>query len=207
MTPPVPALPTGYRWALVAAVVVGFQVALAAAFDVQATLNVDEPVSLSGQEAGLTGLGLTPQAQREVFLASASGYQAAVKGMGGWRIATSLLLSIAAGLVFFLGMRMRVSPAHRAALAVELGRAAIATAVLRTIDGAENLVVARAVSEETSRAIAKAGAAFPTEVDLMTAGVSFASGAWTLLMVSVFVALGTYFRSAGLRDALERAEP
>lgn len=201
-----PALPTGYRWALVAAVVVGFQVSLAAAFDVQATLNIDEPVSLGGQEAGLAGLGLTPQAQREVFLASASGYQAAVKGMGGWRIATSLLLSVAAGLVFFLGMKMRVSPLNRAELAVGLGRAAIAAAVLRSIDGAENLVVARAVAQETARAITSAGVT-ATDLELMTVGVSFASGAWTLLMVSLFVALGTYFRSSGLLDALERAEP
>lgn len=200
------AFPAGYRWGLLAAVIVGFQVALASAFDLQSALHADEPISVAATEEPVPGLKLSPLAQREVMLATASGFQSAIRGMGGWRVATSLLLSIAAGLVFFLGMRLRVSQEGRPAMAHELGRAAVAAVVMRTIDGAENLVVVRAASTELTRVLVKEG--FPAaEIEVMTSILSLGSGLWTLLMVSLFLALASYFRSDDLRVALERVEP
>jgi hypothetical protein len=198
--------PAGYRWGLLVTVILGFQVALAAAFDLQSALHADEPVSVSAAEAPVPGLKLSPLAQREAMLATASGFQSAVRGMGGWRIATSLLLSIAAGLVFFIGMRLRVSQDGRPSMARELGRAAVATAVLRTIDGAENLVVVRASSAELTRVLVREG--FPAaELEAMTSILSAGSALWTLVIVSLFLGLSSYFRSDGLRSALERVEP
>ena len=207
MKPPRPTgLPRSYRWALVTAVVLGFQVALSAAFDVQGALSLDEPPPMVGKEAELPGLGLSPLAQRQVWLASVSGYKSALQAMLPWRLGTSLLLSISAGLVFFLAMRLRVSLEDRVAVAVNLGRASLAAAIFRSIDGAESLVMARTIADETGKAFVREGLA-NADIALMTAGVSFASGAWTLMMVAGFVTLGHYFRSETLRDALGRAEP
>lgn len=198
-------LPGSYRWALVAAVVVGFQVALSAAFDVQAALSLDEPPAMVGKEAELPGLGLSPLAQRQVWLASVSGYKSALQAMLPWRIASSLLLALSAGVVFFMGMRLRVSQEGRPLTALHLGRASLAAAVLRSIDGAENLVVARTIADETGKAFVREGLA-AADISMMTTGVSLASGAWTLVVVAGFVTLGNYFRSETLRAALARTE-
>jgi hypothetical protein len=203
-----PPLPSSYRWALLAAVVLGFQVALAAAFDVQAAINHDEPPPMTGSEAALPNLGLSPLAQRQVVLAAVSGYRGALEGMLPWRTASSALLSFAAGLVFFFGMRLRVSLEKRPAAALFLGRASIAAAALRAIDGAENLVLARNTFAEMGKAFVREGVADASAMtEVLTVVISALSGAWTLLVVAGFVTLGNYFRSETLRTALGRADP
>jgi hypothetical protein len=205
---PASPLPTSYRWALVAAVVIGFQVSLAAAFDVQAALNHDEPPPMGGSEAAFPGLGLNPLAQRELVLAAASGHQSALEAMLPWRMGTSLLLALTSGLVFILGMRLRVSQESRPNVAHQLGTAAIAAAVLRSIDGAENLVIMRTMLAEVGKAIVKEGVADATAVaDVATFVFSVSSAAWTLAVVAAFMTMGSYFRSETLRTALGRAEP
>lgn len=201
-------LPGSYRWALVAAVIVGFQVSLAAGFDVQATANHADPPSLTGSEAALPGLGLSPLAQRQIVLAAASGHQTALESLVPWRIVSSSLLAIASGLVFVLGMRLRVTQDRRPATAQLLGIASLAAAALRSIDGAENLVIVRTVFTEVGKAIVREGV---HDAEAMSAVVLFicsaASAGWTLVVVAGFVLIGNYFRSETLRAALARAEP
>lgn len=201
-------LPGSYRWALVAAVIVGFQVSLAAGFDVQAAFNHAEPPSLTGSESALPGLGLSPLAQRQIVLAAASGHQTALESLVPWRIISSLLLAIASGLVFVLGMRLRVTQEARPGTAQQLGIAALAAAALRSIDGAENLVIVRTVFTEVGKAIVREGV---HDAEAMSGVVIFlcsaASAGWTLVIVAGFVTLGNYFRSETLREALARAEP
>ena len=200
-------LPRSYRWALVAAVVLGFQVSLAAAFDVQAALNYAEPPPMGGSEAAFPGLGLSPIAQRQLVLAAASGHQSALEAMLPWRTATSLLLAVASGLVFILGMRLRVSQESRVNTAHQLGAVALASAVLRSIDGAENLVIMRTMMGEVGKAILQEGVADANVVaSVATSVFSVASVAWTLVVVAGFMTLGNYFRSETLRAALGRSE-
>ncbi len=203
-----PQLPGSYRWALVAAVVVGFQVALAAAFDLQAALNHDSPPSMAGSEAAFPGLGLSPLAQRNLVLAAASGYQSALEGMLPWRAGTSALLALASGLVFVMGMRLRISQESRPGTAHLLGQAALAAAVLRSIDGAESLVIVRTMLGSVGKALIHEGV-LEAETGAMVATLAFsvASALWTLVVVGGFVTLGNYFRSDVLRTALEREEP
>ena len=206
MNPAASPLPGSYRWALVAAVVIGFQVALSAAFDVQAALNHDVPPPLS--DSAYPGLGLSPLAQRNLMLAASSGYQSALSAMMPWRAITSALLAAAAGLVFIMAMRMRVSPEGRAGAAFWLGRAALASAVMRSIDGAENLVIVRTMMDQVSKAIVVEGVAEAAAAGAVGSVLgSVMTGGWTLVMVAAFVTLGNYFRSESLRTALERAEP
>lgn len=206
MSAPASPLPGSYRWALVVAVVMGFQVALSAAFDVQAALNHDVPPPLS--DAAYPGLGLSPLAQRNLMLAASSGYQSALSAMLPWRPITSALLAAAAGLVFIMAMRLRISPEGRASTALWLGRASLAAAVLRSIDGAENLVIVRTMMDQVSKAVVLEGvpeAAAAGAVGSVLGSVM--TGGWTLAVVAAFVTLGNYFRSKTLRSTLERVEP
>ena len=202
------ALPRSYRWVLVVALVMGFQVSFSAGFDFLEALNHDEPPQMVGSESAWPGLGLSPVAQRRVWLARVGGAKSALEGMLPWRLATSSTLAVFAGLVFLMAMRLRIAPEGRAQIAEHLGRAALGAAVLRSIDGAENLAMARTIAAEmgkvlVSEAVPDAG----LTASMITTAVSVASGAWTLMIVAVFVTLGNYFRSETLRDALARAEP
>jgi hypothetical protein len=201
-------IPRSYRWVLVIALVMGFQVSFSAGFDFLEAVNHDDPPEMVGSESAAPGLGLSAVAQRRVWLARASGARSALEAMLPWRLATSSALAIFAGLVFLMAMRLRIVPEGRVRAAEHLGRAALGAAVLRSIDGAENLAMARTIATEMGKAlVSEAIADAELTASMITAAVSLASGAWTLVMVASFVTLGNYFRSETLREALGRAEP
>ncbi len=200
-------LPASYRWAVTVAVIVGFQVALSAAFDVEEALHIESP-SVLAEESPMFGTGLSPQAQRQVWLAKRSGYQTAVSGMMPWRMLSSAMLAVGSALVFLLAMRLRLAAEGRDRAASWLGYAALGAAVLRSIDGAQNLVIARTVAIETGRAlIASDLQDAQAAAMVLTATSSAASVAWSLVMVAVFMTLSSYFRAETLRAALGRDEP
>jgi hypothetical protein len=188
------------------AVIIGFQVALSAAFDVQEALHIENALTGS-EEAPLLGTALSPAVQKQIWMTKRVAYQTAVTNLLPWRVISSALLTLAAGLVFFFGMRLRVSVEDRARAAELLGAAAIGTAVLRSIDGAQSLVIARTVATETGRVLIREGI---QDAQLAASAVSAASTAtsviWSLVMVAVFMGLSSYFRSEGLRAALARDE-
>lgn len=195
-------LPNSYRWALTLAIVLGFQVALAAMFDVQTALHHDEPPTMDGAESLFPQSDLSPQAQRAIWLASVSGYQSALAAMRMWRIAASLLLALCSGLVFFQGLRLRMAPEHHSTLAFHLGSAALVAAVFRSIDGGLNLVLAEATARAVGQAVIHEGMPDADSIGpLLQAAFSAASGGWTLVMVALFVALGKYFRSPAFQQS------
>lgn len=199
-------MPRSFRWAVSVAVIIGFQVALSAAFDVQEALHIENALTGS-EEAPLLGTALSPAVQKQIWMTKRVAYQTAVTNLLPWRVISSALLTLAAGLVFFFGMRLRVSVEDRARAAELLGAAAIGTAVLRSIDGAQSLVIARTVATETGRVLIREGI---QDAQLAASAVSAASTAtsviWSLVMVAVFMGLSSYFRSEGLRAALARDE-
>lgn len=197
-------LPASYRWAVTIAVIVGFQIALSAAFDVQAALQIDSP---SSGEATLAGTGWSPELQRAVFLAQRSGYQSAVTSMMPWRVVAEVLLALSAGAVFFLALRLRVVGEERARAAEAVGLAAMIAAVTRTIDAAQAVVIARTVAEHTAEVMQKSG----LEDAVLAAGVlvnawTIASIGWSFTVVALFMGLSTYFRSERVRTLLESTE-
>lgn len=197
-----------YRLALSISVVLGFQVAFAAAFDVQTALDYDQPPSLGGSEAPLPSLGLSPLGHRQLTLAMASGHRSALEAMLPWRTASSLLLAIASGFVLAFGIRLWVTEESRPAAAQQLGTAALVAALLRAIDGGENMVIMRTVMTEFSKALVREGV---PDAALMADALTFTacavSAAWTAVILTGFVWLANYFRSDALRTALARAEP
>jgi hypothetical protein len=169
-------------------------------------MHLDE-AGMGGEEAPLSGSGLTPKAQHQVYLAKRASYQAAVESMLPWRMISSGLLAIGSGLVFFFGMRLRLTVEDRVRAAELLGSAAIGAAVLRSIDGAQNLVIARTVAIETGRVLIAEGIQdAQLAASALTAASSASSVIWSLTMVAVFVSLSSYFRSERLREALAREE-
>jgi hypothetical protein len=198
-------LPASYRWAVIIAVVIGFQVALSAAFDVNMAMHIDSPSV--GEEQDLALAGISPEVQHQVWLTQRASYQAAVSSMLPWRLISSALLALGSALVFFFGMRLRLSVEDRARSAELLGFAAVGAALMRSIDGAQSLVIVRTMATETARVMLVEAS---TEVKIgVQAGMtitSIMSVVWSLTMVAVFVSLSSYFRSERLRDALAREE-
>lgn len=201
---PPPPLPGALRLALLTAVTVGALVSFGAARDVSMALTITGPAPMDGSEAALPGLGLSPQAQRAVWLAMLSGMRGAIAGMTTSRVIISMLLSSAASLVFVLALRLRWSmQGPRELVATLLSRVSVGAAVLRTLDGAQQLVVARSTAEAIGKALVREGVA---EAQALGEAVLMAYSAltigWTVLVVGLFVGLSRYLASDAVRAAL-----
>ncbi|WP_342382041.1 hypothetical protein NVS55_27540 [Myxococcus stipitatus] len=118
------------------------------------------------------------------------------------------VMAIACAVVFVSAgriLRPHGMPAERIRLL--LGRAAIAVAVLRTIDGAQWAVVARRTSHAVSQMLIKrpeyqdasAAEMVSTVTQVMSLGFTVAG---TALIAGTFALLGQFFRSDSVREAL-----
>lgn len=205
MKRPVP-YPALFRFALLAAVTVGALTSFSAAQGVgmvaMASSASPEPASMPGWFSKLM-----PYAQ-EQEAAMQAGQRAAInalESMGGSRVVILLALSAAASMVFLGALFIRWSlNAPRTAIARMLGAAAFGAAVLRTLDGAQKLVIDRRIAEANVKALLAANV--PPDVsgtDFLVGLSSAISVGWTVFVVTLFVLLGTYFRSDGVRSLLE----
>lgn len=196
-------MPRSYRWAVLIAVIFGFQVAFSAAFDFEQALDIEGP---GREESSFINPNWGPLVQHQVWLAVRSGYQTAVSGMLPWRYLSSGALALAAAAVFVLAMRLRMLTEERERGAELVGWAALVAAVLRTVDAAQSLVIARTVSGEAGKALIKGGIAnAELEAQALSLMASAGSVVSSLLVVAVFMGLASYFRSDSLRAALGRA--
>lgn len=201
---PTTPLPGALRLVLLTAVTVGALVSFGAARDVSMALTIAGPAPMEGSEATLPGLGLTPQAQRAVWLAMLSGVRGAIAGMTTSRVIISMLLSSAASLVFVLALRLRWSvQGPRELVATLLARVAVGAAVLRTLDGAQQLVIARTAAEEIGKALVREGVAEAQALgEAVLAAYSALIIGWTALVVGLFVGFSRYLGSDAVRAAL-----
>ncbi|MFO0595961.1 MAG: hypothetical protein U0228_11665 [Myxococcaceae bacterium] len=188
---------------LTIAVIAGFQIGLFSAFEAQQAFHPDEPID-AGDESQLSSLGLSAEVQHDVFVATRGAMQSSMASMAPWYAVVRVLLALAGGAVFVLALRLRVLTEGRAEASQLLGRAALVVAFLRTIDGAQRLVVVRTTVHDVSKVMleAKLDESYTAALGL----VSAATVGWSLVVVSVFMALATYFRSERVRDALVREE-
>lgn len=198
------ASPVAFRWALVIALSVTFPLAFGALDDVWLATHLDAPPQMADNYFG-PQLKLSAEAQRDVYLAGQSGMSSAIANMAPARIGVSVLLAMSAFSVVVLLFRLRFTASTE--LAQWLSRAATATAVLRTLSGAQNLVIARRMAGAFGKALE--AQKLPPELSdtaaLIMAAVSTASVVWSLVIVGCFLGLAAYFRSDGLRELLTRA--
>lgn len=202
-------LPASLRWANTIAVVIGLQITIASVLDFRLALNVED-LELFGDESRFSALHPTAAVQREILLAQRSGMQSAIASMRNWRLGVEGLLAAGAVAVFVVALRMRVATEGRADLAVLLGRVTLATAVLRVIDGAQELVIKRTLASAVGEVLAKHPPTSPDEPNLGALPLEGLAGAASvgasLMVVSVLMALATYFRSESLRDVLIKSD-
>lgn len=189
------------RWALVASVVVGVQVAITAGSEAWVALNLDAPPIVRDDFFG-PELGISADAQRDIWLAGVSGQRTALHNMQPWRVGTLALLALASGLVAAQAFRMRFS-APSADLAVTQARLATAAALFRTLDGAQNLVIARVASTAFVDAlIANHVPQAELYRDVVIAAACTGSVLFSLLVVLLFLVIRGYFRSETVQALL-----
>ncbi len=196
--------PTWYRWALVFALVLGFQVAFAAINDAWFATHLEESPTIVDNFAGAQN-GISAEAQRTLWLAGQTGMRSAVAAMSPWRAVACVLLALACFAVVVQTFRLRFVSTS-AAFALQLSRAATLAAILRTVDGAQNLVISRRMADLMSESMISQGIDQAQTIGSFTlAATSFGSVAWSAFVVGCFLALGAYFRSDGLKELLARA--
>jgi hypothetical protein len=133
----------------------------------------------------------------------------AIESMAGPRVAVASLLAAAAMLVFLTAAQIRWSTerAH-VRLARRLGVLGLVAAALRTLDGAQQLVIVRHAAEAHGKVLlesklpdAEATAAATRML------ISVASVGWTIVVVGVFFVVSSYFRSANVQAGFDATEP
>lgn len=200
---PFPAL---FRVALLAAVTVGALVSFSAAQGVGMVAMASASSSDGDVKLGPLA-AITPYAKEQEAAAKASRRASfnAIESMGASRVVILLGLSATASMVFLGALFIRWSlNAPRAAIARMLGAAAFGAALFRTLDGAQELVIARRAAEATLKALVAANVPDAAEGSGLALGLlSFVSVAWTAFVVGLFLLLGTYFRSDRVRGLLE----
>ncbi|MBL8916548.1 MAG: hypothetical protein JNM17_37960 [Archangium sp.] len=187
---------------------IGLQIAIASLLDFRLALSVDDLESFS-DESRFASVHPSPAVQREILLAQRGGMQSAIASIRNWRLGVEALLGAGALAVFVIALRMRLATEGRAELATLLGRVALATAVVRVIDGAQDLVIKRTWASAVGEVLAKHPPTSPDEPNLgvfMEPLAGAQSIGASLMVVSILMGLATYFRSENLRDLLIKTE-
>ncbi len=186
-----------FRLLLLVAVGLGVMVSISSAQEAAMVMSVESIGPHDFSLGPLKGLIPLSKEQESALKAQERATLSAMEAMATPRAMVLGLLAASSMIVFLTSLQIRwSSEAPPAALARRLGVLALATAVLRTLDGAQQLVIVRRAAEANGRALIASGVADAETVAAMThALVSVVSVGWTALVVGVFVVLGTYFRS------------
>ncbi len=187
------ALPTPMRVSALALVTIGLLTSIMAVAELEMTLRASE---------------LTPPMEMlasAVLRAQFSGHVVALEAMQWVRVPVLALLSVASSVAFFTALRVRwPGSGRRVPFAELMAKAAIVSAVLRTVDGAQLLLIAKRAAAAGERALAQGPAGDPRaqETALGLAMIPALSVAATLVVVGLYVTLGRYFQSPHARSLL-----
>jgi hypothetical protein len=185
------------RAVLMLALTAGLLVSVSAAQDAALAMSVD---SITPPELSLGPLrDFVPYAkeQEAALKAQERATLSAIENMAGPRTVLLVLLAASSMLVFLTAMQVRWSVEQpHVRLARRLGVLGLVAAALRTLDGAQQLVMARRGAEASGKVLlaAKVPDAEAT-VAFTRALASLASVGWTVLIVAMFFGISAYFRS------------
>jgi len=204
MKQPAP-FPFLFRVALLAAITVGALVSFSAAQGIGASALASSTAPAEVKLAWLAGVAPYAKEQEAALVASHRATMGAIEGMGAARVVILLALSATASMVFMGALFLRWSAnAPRAGIARLLGTAALASAIFRTLDGAQELVISRRAAEAGIKVLIAANVPDAAAGSGFTLGViSTVSVLWTAFVVGLFLVLGSYFRSDTVRGLLE----
>jgi len=204
-------LPALLRFATLAALGLGALVCWAASAEVGMTLMAtsqedQERPTLAANP--MTPFMPDPETAAAAQKAMADAQVSALESMRGARLLVLMLLSTASALVFVQALRLNwPSGMPRSGLARMLGASAIGVGILRTMDGAQQLAVARRAGAAFDKVMATTrveAAHMPEGLGTMSLSV-FTVGV-TLVMTATFVFLGLYFRSPKVAEVLAGAD-
>ena len=202
-------LPTPVRYATLAAIALGAIVSFSAARElplVIASPTIDTP------EMDLGPFKALVSDEKTVREAGKAAFRAQLTAIESMRLSRSIILlalSTSAALVFVAALRIRwPGGVTRRGVSKLLGVSAVASALLRTLDGAQLLVIVRRGIVALDKVIARSAATeLQMPVELNLAIYSAVSIALTVFVVALFLLLGAYFRSSRVQDvfaALDR---
>lgn len=185
------------RVALLAAMGLGMMVSASSAQEAAVAMSVE---SITPRELALgpfSSVLTLSRAQQEALKAQERATLSAIESMATPRALVLGFLAASTLVVFIAALQLRLTlDAPSLVLARRLGLAALASAVLRTMDGAQQLVIVRRAAEASGRALLGAGGADTEAAIAMTQTlVSIVSVGWTAFVVALFVVLGSYLRS------------
>jgi hypothetical protein len=122
------------------------------------------------------------------------------------------MLAVASALAFVSAARLlRPAGISRESLRRMLAGSALATAILRTVDGAQNAVIYRNAFGSVADAFVKAAvpAGTPAPQDMASLIGPMAAGGvmvWTLVLVGVFLFTAQHFRSQKVKEFVARSD-
>lgn len=187
-------LPTPLRYATLATLALGAIVSFGSVQGLRLAFVAEELDVSAGETPFFNQFTPNPAAFAAAQRAQGVAIRNALEGMRWPRVAVLFGLSSAAALVFVSAVRLRwPSGVHRGGLSTLLARAAVGAAVLRTIDGAQELVIVRAAVAAYERALSEHQLAAGAEAT--RAVFSAASVATTLAVTGLFLAASNYFGS------------
>jgi hypothetical protein len=195
MPPKALALPTAPRLAAGALLALGFLTSLTAVGQLELALSASELVPSSGATA------------RE--LAAFGSFVVSLEASQWQRVPVLAFLSVASSVVFFTALRVRwPGSGRRGPFAELMGKAAVVTAVLRTIDGAQLYAMARRASAAADRVAAAPSAsdAVPAEALALPIGAPGLILGLTILIVGTYALAGRYFQTPRLIAVLDELD-
>jgi len=199
-----PPLPASVRLATLAVVTLGMMVCSAAARDAYVALQVPD-VEVPDLDGSARRFAATPEQVpilKEALTAFTRAELSAIEGMQRSRVVILLLLFLSCSVLFTAALRLRWDlGGPRVAMTRQLGLGAVASAVLRTLDGAQELAITGQSWAALGKAFEKSplpGPQLPTEL-YRTIGQAASIG-FTVFIVACFLLAGGYFRSARVQQ-------
>jgi hypothetical protein len=185
------------------ALTMGVMVGVSAAQDAALAMSIDSVTPADPSLGALKKFLPYPAEQEEALKQQERATLNAIEAMAAPRVIILTLLSGAAMLVFFTTLQIRWSvEAPHVGLAKRLGVIAIVAAILRTLSGAQDLVIVRRAAAASAKVLLNANVPdAETTVTVTQALVNLASVGWTLVVVGLFVGLAAYFRSPKVQQA------
>lgn len=196
-------LPNPLRYATLATLALGAIVSFGAIQGMRLAFVAEEMDVSAGETPFFNKLTPNPEAYAAAQRAQGVAIRNSIENMRWPRIVVLFALSSAAALVFVSALRLRwPSGVQRSNLARLLSRAALVTAVVRTLDGAQELVIVRAAVAAYEKALKE------HQVDLSDAGAttivfSGASIVTTIVVTGLFLAVSSYYRSERIQQTFQ----
>lgn len=199
-------LPVHVRRITLAVIALSGLVGFASAQGIAQVVELEKLRSLDPIALPLDALA-SPKKASEAARAMLEAEVQALESMQTSRMLTLLGLTIASTLTFVGALRMiRPAGAAREDVRKLLASTAVVCAVLRTIDGAQMTVVAKRIGAAGDRVMLTSDVPGGYPEGLMAMLLGFTSIGMTLVVAGGFLGMSMYFRSSGLRAAVEAAD-